>query len=71
MNSFNQCGITSYEVNDFHRQLRHCVINNELIDDVEPGDDLGDEENFGFNQNMDDNDVIESDSEIMSDEDDD
>ena len=46
----DQCGTKSYEVDCFHSQLRHFVVNNKIIDDDVPGDELGDEENIGFNQ---------------------
>ena len=34
-NSFDQAGITSNLVDHFHKQLRHFILNQEFIDDVE------------------------------------
>ncbi|RNA42516.1 hypothetical protein BpHYR1_032739 [Brachionus plicatilis] len=35
LNSFDQAGITSNIIDLFHRQLRHFIINQEFIDNVE------------------------------------
>ena len=40
----------SNDQNHFHSQLRHFVQNQEIIDEIVPGDILGDEEIIGFNQ---------------------
>ena len=48
--SFDQCGITSNNPDNYHHQLKHYRLNNELVEDTIPGDSLGDEDNFGFNQ---------------------
>ncbi len=33
--SFDQAGITSNLIEDFHRQLRHFLLNQEFSDDIE------------------------------------
>lgn len=48
VDSFQRCGITSSDSQNFHHQLRHFFLNNELINDMIDDDDDNDELN-GFN----------------------
>ena len=44
--SFDQCGITSNNSDHFHNQLKHFVLNNQIVDGVV---DEHQDDNNGFN----------------------
>ena len=71
--SFDQCGITSNDPLVYHSQLRHFINNHEIIEDIIPGDILGDHVNLGFNPDSNEEDLpsmtLESSDEEIDDDD--
>ncbi len=74
VSSFDKCGITSENKEDYHRQLRHFIDTNELTEDIDEDDGTScfngfyEEDKYRGVEGVNEEDIIDEDEEENGDE---